>query len=375
MRHLSTYTPRWIAVAFLLLFWSGVASLLRGADTPMVVVNTTTGRQQQAQAADNALAAGGIKATGTTASTTSTTGTVIIGNGTAATTVGIGSGAIFTGGNVAVGNASDPFGRGLGRLITVDSVAAGGGSGLEINAASGQASEVDLGAAGTRYLAMSASSASAAVSAMSTAPLNFAAGGSTLMQMATGGTTHWFNTTDATGVGTAAIFTDGGLGVAKRSFLGTIGSTFKGDVLAGVQDGTAAVAGQVGEVLSAGQSTYTNFTTTATYQQLATIALTAGDWDVRCTVTFNDNTATLTANANAIAALSTTTASAAGTTEGRDIVYVSQTGVVGSTNRQTVTFTSPVSVAATTNYFLNAQATFTAGNPQYTCYMSARRQR
>lgn len=183
------------------------------------------------------------------------------------------------------------------------------------------------------------------------------------------------NTTEASAVGTAAITVAGGLGVAKRSFLGTIGGTFKGNVQAGVQDATAPVAGQVGETLSSTVSTATNFTTTATLQQIATISLTPGDWEIVAFVTVLGNAATLTATANAVAAISTTTASTAGTTEGSgDIGYISQV-MNNASGKQSVMIRRAVNINATASYFLNAQSTFTAGNPQFVGGIFARRLR
>jgi hypothetical protein len=183
------------------------------------------------------------------------------------------------------------------------------------------------------------------------------------------------STTEATAVGSAAITIAGGLGVAKRSFLGTIGATFKGNVLAGVQDATAAVSGQVGETLTGAQSTPTNYTTTATYQQIATVSLTPGDWEITATITLIANGATLTATANAIGVIGGTTASAAGVTEGSgDIGYISQ--VINNTSgMQTITLSKRVTISSTTSYFLNSQATFSAGNPQFVGSITARRMR
>ncbi len=86
-------------------------------------------------------------------------------------------------------------------------------------------------------------------------------------------------TTDATTVNSAALVSNGGLGVAKRSFLGTIGSTFAGNVIAGVQTGAAAVSGQVGEIITA---TYSGAPpATGTAGNVMSITLTPGDWLVQ----------------------------------------------------------------------------------------------
>lgn len=155
--------------------------------------------------------------------------------------------------------------------------------------------------------------------------------------------------------------------------VGTIGATSPGVVIAGVQNGGAAAAGQVGEVISAGQSTYTNFTTTGTYQQCVTITLTPGDWDLSASLTLAANGATLTTGGNTIVAVSTTTASAAGAVEGKNLVYIDQNLVTG--NNQTTFLRYPIIVSASTPIFLNAQSAFTLGNPQFVCFFWARRMR
>lgn len=111
-------------------------------------------------------------------------------------------------------------------------------------------------------------------------------------------------------------------------------------------------------------STYTNYSTTATYQAVDSITLTAGDWFIDAQGTFSANGATITASSDAIFAISTTRASASGVLEGKNIVYISQGALLG-TNHQSVSIAPYlVSVSSTTKYYLNSQATFTLGNPQ-----------
>lgn len=143
-------------------------------------------------------------------------------------------------------------------------------------------------------------------------------------------------------------------------------NTFSGNVLWGVTNNTAASAGQVGEVLTATTSTYTNYTTTATYQQVATLSITAGAWDITCYGTVSGNAATLTTTGNAIFALSTTTASATGTTEGAgDIGYISEAGVNATSGKSSIVLHKVINQNATTSWFLNSQASFSAGAPQF----------
>ena len=136
-----------------------------------------------------------------------------------------------------------------------------------------------------------------------------------------------------------------------------------------------AAAGKVGENLTgSGQSAYTNYTTTTTYQALDSITLTAGDWDLTCNYTISANSATVTTTSNAIFAISTTRASASGTTEGiGDIVYIDENFLASS--KQSGMMHIRKSVSGSTKVYLNSQSAFSVGNPQYVCGMRARRMR
>jgi len=143
--------------------------------------------------------------------------------------------------------------------------------------------------------------------------------------------------------------------------------------IVGTTTNDAATAGNVGQEINSTVSTYTNFTTTATYQNITSIALTAGDWDISAFFTYSSNSATITAASNAIFVISTTTASAAGATEGQNIAYVPQAALLGTSLFSEVISPYRVSISGTTTYYLNAQATFTLGNPQYVGSLRARR--
>lgn len=135
-----------------------------------------------------------------------------------------------------------------------------------------------------------------------------------------------------------------------------------------------ATTGYVGQEINSAQSTYTNYTTTATYQNISSVALTAGDWDVAAVGTFSTNSATITSTANAIFVISTTTASASGATEGVNIVYIPQSGLVGTATKESAAITAfRVSLSGSTTYYLNTQASFTVGNPQFVGSIRARR--
>ncbi len=132
-------------------------------------------------------------------------------------------------------------------------------------------------------------------------------------------------------------------------------------------------AGSFGSPLTAIQSTYTNFTTSATYQRLRSLVIPSGDWNIFWTVTFYGNGATITAGADAIVALSSTDASAAGAVEGDTLMYIDQS--MANTNKRSISGHTNLVLSAQTTYYLNAQATFTVGNPQFVARLWARRVR
>ncbi len=173
-----------------------------------------------------------------------------------------------------------------------------------------------------------------------------------------------------TGVNSAVTTTLGTWDGNANLIVGTTNS------IVGTVTNNDAVAGNIGEeIASSGLSTYTNYTTTATYQAIDSITLTAGDWDISALGTFNSNTATITEASNAIFVISTTIASASGATEGKNIVYIPQAALIG-TSKESVSITSfRVSLSGSTKYYLNSQATFTLGNPQFVGSIRARRMR
>ncbi len=111
-------------------------------------------------------------------------------------------------------------------------------------------------------------------------------------------------------------------------------------------------------------STYTNYTTTATYQNVASINLPAGDYEIGAQYTLSSNGATITAASDAIFVISTTTASAAGATEGESIAYIPQAALLGTSHESGSIVPFRVSPTTSTTYYFNSQATFTIGNPQ-----------
>lgn len=143
----------------------------------------------------------------------------------------------------------------------------------------------------------------------------------------------------------------------------------------GTTTNDAATAGNIGQEINAIQSTYTNFTTTAIYQNITSITLTAGDWDLSAQGTFSSNGATITGASDAIFLIGTATASATGSVEGQSISYVPQAALLGTSHESFSMSPYRISISSTTTYYLNAQATFTIGNPQFVGGLRARRVR
>jgi len=143
-----------------------------------------------------------------------------------------------------------------------------------------------------------------------------------------------------------------------------------GSEIQGVADNSSATTGYLGENLEGIQSTYTNYTTSATYQNITSTTLTSGTWLVSGSCTFSTNSATLTGTANAIFTISTTTASASGTTEAKSIIYLNEGLLSGNAAKATTTFVPfivKIPTATSTVYYVNSQSTFTVGNPQVVC--------
>lgn len=152
----------------------------------------------------------------------------------------------------------------------------------------------------------------------------------------------------------------------------TFGTT---NSIVGTATNNNAVAGNIGETVESYTSTYTNYTTTATYQAIDSITLTAGDWDIDAFATFSSNSATITAAGNAIFVISTTRASASGALEGKNIAYVPQAALLGTSFESISIAPYRVSLSSTTIYYLNSQAAFTIGNPQVAGGLHGRRPR
>jgi hypothetical protein len=171
---------------------------------------------------------------------------------------------------------------------------------------------------------------------------------------------YFAGTTEASAVGTASFIIVGGLGVAKRSYLGTIGSTFKGNVDAGVQDATAAVAGQVGEVLT---STVTGVAVaaTGTVGNITSVSVTAGDWIVSGHCVISGGATGLTAAS--VQKLSIVTTTATNGTEGSTMMTNTVLALSANGKHALAIPQLRINISSTTTYYLTEEVSFTAGSP------------
>jgi hypothetical protein len=168
------------------------------------------------------------------------------------------------------------------------------------------------------------------------------------------------NTTEASAVTTAGIVGSGGLGIAKRSYLGTIASTFAGNVIAGVQDATTAVAGQVGEVLSS-QVTAVAVTGSGTPANITSLSLTAGNWLLHGFAVFSGGATGI--SSGSVAKLSVVSATATNGTPGTTCAQQTVHSLVASDQIALAVTRLPIQLTGTNTFYLTEELTFAAGSP------------
>lgn len=159
--------------------------------------------------------------------------------------------------------------------------------------------------------------------------------------------------------------------VTRSSGRVTLAAVAPGHLIGGCSDGGAAGAGNVGEFMSVavGSASPVSYPTTNVFMSVATITLTAGDWDVSGAVGVNNSGATITQ----VQGFTTTTAppTGPGVLSGGAVIWV---GSVGSGTLLPCS-RYRASVAATTTLYLVAWVAFTGGTVSVWGYMSARRRR
>lgn len=173
---------------------------------------------------------------------------------------------------------------------------------------------------------------------------------------------------NTTGTGQPSIATAGTDYLAPAA----IGTTVKAYYAPGQEPATAtndnAAAGKVGEevqsLIAIGSAVSL---VTATGNNVTSISLTAGDWDVEGNVNFSSSGATVTASVAGISLTSITPP-----TDGSE----GYSGVLSATAIESATLPRKrVSIASTTTVYLTAKATFTAGTVTSFGAITARRAR
>lgn len=143
---------------------------------------------------------------------------------------------------------------------------------------------------------------------------------------------------------------------------GTIASLTVTNGIQGTSTNDSASAGKIGEVISATTTGDSNAAATTAYDDLLSIPLTAGDWDVSAGIYYSRETATWT---NVDLGLSSTSGnSSTGLNSGVNLIRLQF--VSSSTTPEVVALVLPsfrVSIAASTTYYLKRRVNYSAGTP------------
>jgi hypothetical protein len=133
-----------------------------------------------------------------------------------------------------------------------------------------------------------------------------------------------------------------------------------------------AAAGKIGEVARSYQGSLQTIASSATYINVTSISLTAGDWVVDGIVQFSANGATMT---TVNAAISTNSANTT-TDHVEGDNWINSTNLPNASADSAVTISGyRISVSSTTTVYLKASSNFSAGNPKALGRISARRPR
>lgn len=161
----------------------------------------------------------------------------------------------------------------------------------------------------------------------------------------------------------------GGTVSGATSFTSTIIPSQTNGIV-GTTTNNSANAGSVGEYI-ASVATATNFPTSTQWGDLTSIALSVGDWDVSVLLDAAINGATMTGGVGA--GLSTTSGNTTPSTLGSS--YANTAPPTSTANTSVAIPGFRVSLAAPATYYLKYAATYSAGTPQATGRISARRVR
>lgn len=146
-------------------------------------------------------------------------------------------------------------------------------------------------------------------------------------------------------------------------------ASFRGNDVRGVNDGTAAVAGFVGEVISLSSSTPASFTTSTQWLEVAAgaLALTAGAWSISAAAYFQANGATVIYTQMCIG--TATGNNSTGSTLGVNIT--SDSGPAATFDKSTSIPAYTVNISSPTNYYLKFRASYSVSTPNYAYQITA----
>lgn len=148
----------------------------------------------------------------------------------------------------------------------------------------------------------------------------------------------------------------------------TPGTTFPGNRIRGVTNGSAAAAGDVGETDLRVMPTFTNFPVTGTFNDVVSFTLQPGRWLITGHMTASLNGAVMTGGI-ALTILSNPGNDTTGVIVGSN---VAEGPPPTSTYYQTLSIPNLiVNISTATPYYLKAKASYSAGNPQYQCRLNA----
>jgi hypothetical protein len=133
-----------------------------------------------------------------------------------------------------------------------------------------------------------------------------------------------------------------------------------------------ADAGFVGEIVEGKTSTPINAAASGSFAAIASCTLTPGEWDISGVGELYGNSATFSTG-DVVLCMSAASASSSGCTDGYDIIYWYTSGSLGAGHRSMVIPRKRVLITGNTTYYLNGQALYSAGTPQWTGSISARR--
>ena len=143
-------------------------------------------------------------------------------------------------------------------------------------------------------------------------------------------------------------------------------SFYVGPVL-GSTTGVAPASGYVGEQIVNRISTVTNFPTSGNWGDCASVALTAGNWDISEVVSVSQNGATV---AGVLMGISSTSGNNPPSTAGDNYIAINNPSAAAGNQSGSIP-QYRVLLSGTTTYYAKVYATYSVAVPQYTCRISA----